>query len=165
MKPMNPFKRCMVLLAGGMRNTNIQLLKILSLHLSEYSFCLKPHPSSDADYAFYQQYALQNGFGIISKRLAINECLNNMEYDFAIAVCTTTYYEALMRGIPCLRFYDGSFDLMTGYDDVFATDSEFQNKIIEIQGKTIDRYQNEINSILKYAVGIGIDNYKDILLL
>lgn len=43
---------------------------------------------------------------IIADELTVNDCLNKEAFDFAIAVNTTAYYEAYMRGLPCLRYLD-----------------------------------------------------------
>lgn len=160
----NSFKRCLVLLA---RNTyheqNVKLLNILSLVVSEYKFCIKCHPVSDISY--YTEYAALHDMEIISKDKTVNECLNNEEFDFAIAVNTSAYYEALMRGVPCLRYCDGTFRLMYGYDDVFDCIEKFYEILHNIKtAVSEDKFQENIDEMLAYTMGIGIDNYKKILI-
>lgn len=162
MKEDNPYKKCIVLLArDSFRNTNMKLLNILLKHSSNYDFCLKLHPSCDFD--FYSSFALQHGMNIVPKDRTINDCLDKELFDFAIAVNTTAYYEALMRGLSCLRFCDGTFDLMAGYQDVFNTDEEFQMIMETLKMQPLAIYQEAINQVLNYAIGIGIDNYKKII--
>lgn len=163
LKTDNKYHKCMVLLArDSYRKTNNLLLNILASLSSEYDFCLKLHPS--CDYNFYSIFASSNNMSIISKEKTINECLNIDEYDFCIAVNTTAYYESLMRGLPCLRFFDNSFDLMAGCDyDVFTTKEELDNNLNIIKNKLLADYQNDIDTTLKYAMGVGIDNYRKIL--
>lgn len=162
MKEENPYKKCMVLLArDSFRDTNMGLLNILLKYSVDYEFCLKLHPS--CDFELYSSFASQHGMIIISKDITINDCLNNNLFDFAIAVNTTAYYEALMRGLPCLRFCDGTFDLMAGYKDVFGTDDEFREVMEILRNQSLSTYQEDINRVLKYAIGIGIDNYKKII--
>ena len=158
-KQNNSFKRCMILVArDSFRNTNMALLNILSNYSDEYEFYIKLHPS--CDYSFYSNYSDSHNMIIVPKETTVNECLINSVYDFAVAVNTTAYYEALMRGLPCLRFYDGTFDLMAGCNDLFGTDEEFVKQINLIRKLPLSDYQKEVDEILEYAMGVGIDNYK-----
>ena len=100
---------------------------------------------------------------IVDKGKTVNECLNNKDFDFAITVNTTAYYEALMRGLPCLRFSDGTFELQHGYADVFETKDEFESQIKAIKELEYVDYQVLIEKELAYSMGIGIDNYQSIL--
>lgn len=101
---------------------------------------------------------------IIPLETTISQSLKRGLYDFCIAVNTTVYYESLMRGIPCLRYYDGSFDLMFGYEkDVFETSSDYERTIKNIKGHDIIEYQQIVNSVLKHSIGVGINNYSKIL--
>lgn len=162
MKKNNSLKKCMVLVARDTyRKSNMGLLDILTYYSSDYEFCLKLHPS--CNYEFYSEYALTHSMCIISKEKTVDECLNNLEYDFAIAVNTTAYYEALMRGIPCLRYHDGSFDLSAGYSDVFTNKEEFVNCVNTIASLPDEEYQKSIDEVLKFAIGVGIDNYRKIV--
>ena len=154
-------RNCMVLLArDSYRHTNMALLDILASS-SQYRFCLKLHPS--CDYSWYSQYAEAHSMNIVAKGKTINECLNKQEYDFAIAVNTTAYYEAWMRGLPCLRFADGSFDLMSGLDDVFSSQKEFDKCMSYVMDTDIEKLQSHVDEMLRYVMGIGIDKYKEIL--
>lgn len=163
LKTDNKYQKCMILLArDSFRETNNALLKILASLSSHYQFCLKLHPS--CDYNYYSDFVSLHQMSIIAKEKTINECLNKEEYDFCIAVNTTAYYESLMRGLPCLRFWDKSFDLTAGCNfDIFSTEKEFLDCIALLKNKSLIEYQTDINATLKYAMGIGIDNYRKIL--
>lgn len=163
LKSDNLFRRCMILLARDtFRETNNKLLGILSDFSSGYEFCLKLHPS--CDYGYYEQYASSHNMSIVSKEKTINDSLDIEEYDFCIGVNTTAYYESLMRGLPCLRFWDGSFDLPAGCKyDVFTTKEDFTTCLGTLKNKSNAEYQTDINEVLRYAMGIGIDNYRKIL--
>lgn len=49
-----------------------------------------------------------------------------------------------MRGLPCLRFYDGTFDLMSGYKDVFETLEGFLECLGGIRSLAEDEYQRRL---------------------
>ena len=109
-------------------------------------------------------YVSQYKMSIIPTQMTINEALNKEQFDFAIAVNTNTYYEALMRGVPCMRFCDGSFELPAGYDDIFQTQDEYVSKLGKIKTMSLtDEYQAKINEILTYCIGVGVDNYKELI--
>lgn len=162
MKKNNQYKKCVVLLTRkSFEKSNQRLLNILSKK-EGVQFCLKLHPSLSL--SEYEKYAIQNGMKIIPKEMTINDCLDNDKFDFAIAVNTTAYYEALMRGVPCLRFSDGSYKLMKGYDDIFCNSEDYEIVLEKIKEASISQYQENVNEMLKYTVGYGINNYKKILL-
>ena len=158
-------KRCMVMLARATyHHSNVILLNELSQLTSKYTFCLKCHPDSDIEY--YRRFASDKGMELVPMDKTVNECLNKELFDFAIAVNTSAYYECLMRGVPCFRFYDGSFNLMHGYEiDVFTSKGQLNDAIVEVGLEMANgTYQDGINKILEYNVGLGINNYKDILI-
>lgn len=162
LKENNEYKKCMILLArDSMRQSNMRLLDLLSDFTSEYHFCIKLHPNSD--HSFYSQYAKEHSMDIVSKELTVNDCLDKEVFDFAIAVNTTAYYEAYMRGLPCLRYLDEFFSLPKGCNDIFQTKKEFSSLMERIRATSMQDYQSEIDSILSYVMGVGIDNYKKIL--
>lgn len=163
MKENNAFKECMVLLSREIfRDSNKRLLEILTKDSDKIHYHLKLHPGDSP--SFYEKYVNQHNMTIIPTQKTINEALNKDEFDFAIAVNTNTYYESLMRGVPCLRFCDGTFELPSGYDDIFQTAEEYDEKLSNIKDLSqTDGYQKEIDEILKYCIGIGIDNYKKII--
>lgn len=135
--PNNNFYTCMILLARvSYQESNLKLLNILKEYKNEFKFCIKLHPS--CDFVFYKKIADKYNMEIIPLETTISQSLKRGLYDFCIAVNTTVYYESLMRGIPCLRYYDGSFDLMFGYEkDVFETSSDYERTIKNIKGHDI----------------------------
>jgi hypothetical protein len=101
---------------------------------------------------------------IVDKSVTISECLNQENIEWAVSVNTTAYYEALMRGIPCLRFEDESFQLPFGWSDIFSNMDDLITKINILKEMDDVKYQKEIDAVLKYVMGIGIDNYREIIL-
>lgn len=162
LKHNNTFQKCMVLLArDAFRESNMCLLDILSDCSNEQKIFLKLHPRCDLN--FYQKYANDHNMEIIAFSKTINECLDQNAFDYAIAVNTTAYYEALMRGIPCFRLDDGRFNLMHGMKDTFGTVEEFNDVYYKYKNRNIDEHQEEIDNVLKYTLGFGIDNYCEII--
>lgn len=159
MKNNNPLKKCVVLLSYFVfERQNQDLINILYHFSDQIDFQLKLHPSLD-----YERYAIEakeKGMSIIPKNITINDCVNNEKFDFAIAINSTTYYEALMRGLPCFRYYDGSYTRLAGYDDEFSNEYTLKSLINRFKNIKIEKYQEDIDKTLKYAIGWGIDNYQ-----
>ena len=163
LKPQNQYKKCMLLLArDSFRESNMCLLEILKNYTLDQEIWLKLHPGCDKSH--YQDYADTHNMRIIPPEKTVNECLNQNDFDYAISVNTSAYYEALMRGLPCLRLYDGRFNLMCGLQDSFGNVEEYEDVYSRICNLHSEKYQKEIDDMLKYAVGIGIDNYREIIL-
>ena len=163
MKEPNIFRKCLLLLARSVfDNANQKLLEMLSTLTFDHHFCLKLHPS--CNYEKYAQLAQRYRMEIVSKDLTINDCLNQDEYDWAIAVNTTAYYEALMRGVPCLRFEDNSYQLPFGWSDTFYSREGLESVLASIRKMDSNEFQKDIDDMLRYTMGVGIDNYKEILL-
>lgn len=167
LKPMrknNSLNSCFVMLArNDYMEADMRLLQILSKHTDMYRFYLKPHPHSDIN--AIEQYALSHNMEMVPKTMTINECMTNATFDWAIAVNTTAYYEALMRGIPCLRYDDGSYVLFPGTEDDFHNANQLEQRIQEIASNLKSgKYQQEVDDMLKYVMGVGINNYSATLL-
>ena len=52
---------------------------------------------------------------------------------------------------------------MAGYKDVFGTDEEFRVIMETVKNQPLQTYQEEVNRALEYAIGVNIDNYKNLL--
>lgn len=155
-------KRCVVLLSlHYFYDLNMKLLKLLSNYSDKYEFTVKPHPAS---VEYYSDYVKANGMKIISSNETINNCISMDKYDWAIAVNTNAYYDVLMKGIICLRFSDGSFDITPGGDDLFENAQQMEMKINRISCISEEDYQNEISDVLKYTIGYGLNNYRSLIL-
>ena len=158
LKPNNPYKKCCVLLArNGYESSNLKLLDILSSFADKIEFDLKLHPKND--YSKYEILANSMHLHVLDSKISIDDCLNNDNYDFAIAVNTTSYYEAFINGLPCFRFTDGTFILMEGLNDVFSNQDELIRCINVYSNMDRQLYQQEIVSKLEYVMGFGINNY------
>lgn len=158
----NSFRKCMALLArDSFRSSNMCLLDILSHFSDEQEIWIKLHPRCDK--AYYEKYASEHNFRMIPTEKTVNECLNQDDFDYAISVNTSAYYEALMRGLPCLRLYDGKFNLMYGYEDAFGNVDEYNEVYNRINNMNTEDYQKNIDNVLEYAIGWGVDNYQDMM--
>ena len=156
----NNFRKCIVFLAReSFTSSNMRLLKLLSNYTRKYDFFLKLHPSCSLE--TYRKLAVENNMSIIPTDKLIDDCLNNVDYDFSIAVNTTVYYEALMRGLPCLRFHDEAFILMTGLDDVFTDREQFVLMVDVLQNIASSAYKEHVKELLEYVIGYGLDNYME----
>jgi hypothetical protein len=163
LKVNKPLRRCLVLLArDSYLTTNLNLIELLSAFTNNYDFYLKLHPA--ADYDFYLGLAAEKGMFVIERGKTINECLNNVDFDISIAVNTTAYYESLLRGLPSLRFFDGSYDLMKGLEDMFATSDEFLVHLKRLSEIDINLYRKDSIEMLKYVIGYTIDKYREVVL-
>lgn len=164
-KRTNELKKCLVLLSNNdYDESNRKLLALLSQYKDSHDFCLKLHPANDFD--SYKALADKEHMTIIGKDVLLTECFDKEKYDFAIAVNTSSYYEIMVAGIPCLRFRDGDAYQMTfGEDnDTFSTDNEFCLAMGWLKEKIeAHTYDETIHSILHYVMGIGENNYKKLL--
>ncbi len=162
MKDNNPYKKGVVLLSQYfLERQNLSLIDILANYTDKIEFSLKLHPS--LDFNFYSSLANEKGMSILPKDMTLKQCVDNTNFDFAIAINSTAYYEALMRGLPCMRFYDGSYTPLAGCDDEFADFDTFIHQLNRIKSLPTNEYQKEVDNALMYAVGWGIDEYKNIL--
>ena len=157
----NPFKRCVVLLARrDFSQSNFALLDILANYSGRYEFHLKLHPNCER--RPIQDFANEHNMSLVPPEKTVGQCVNGTSFDWAIAVNTSAYYEALMRGVPCLRFFDGSFEMMPGFNDSFSDKKGFVKIVHAIQsGLKNGEYQRSINDTLRYVVGLGIDRYRE----
>ncbi len=161
-KKKTELKRCIVLLAlHYFYDLNMKLLCLLSKYTDKYEITIKPHPAA---VEYYSSFAETHRMKMIPSNETIESCLCQEKYDWAIAVNTNAYYEALMRGVVCLRYSDGSFDLMPGCDDVFENAQQLESKLNRISSISEEDYQHEINDVLKYTIGYGINNYSSLIL-
>ena len=162
MKPLKSIKRGIVLLSQHyFYSLNMKTLEILSNYTTTYEIIIKPHPSA---VEYYKGFVEEHGMKMSDSNDTIEKCLDQERFDWCVAVNTAAYYDALMRGVRCLRFSDGSFDLQPGCDDIFGDSVQFESKMAEIINMSVNEYQIKVNSILKYAFGLGINNYRKIIL-
>lgn len=162
LKADNSFRKAVVLLSQYiMEPQNRALIGILSKFSDSIEFSIKLHPS--LNYEVYSRLATEHRMKIIPKNVTLNDCVDNSSFDFAIAINSTAYYEALMRGLPCLRYFDGSYTPLAGYDDEFSSPEMFRSQYSRIKSLPLSLYQSGVDEALRYAVGWGIDRYHQLL--
>ena len=164
-KNANELKSCLVLLSNPDYDaTNRKLLTMLSVLANLFTYSLKLHPS--CNYEYYSHWAARVGMYIIGKDVQLTECFDKEKYDFAIAVNTTSYYEIMAAGIPCLRYRDDEAYQMTygAEEDMFATAEEFARALEWLRGGIEGgTYDDVARHTLHYAMGIGENKYREIL--
>lgn len=159
LKNPNTYSKCCVLLArDSYKESNIKLLRILNSLTGQYEMSLKFHPLCVMDN--YKDFIKNSGMKILDKSISLDECLGQEQFDFTIVVNSNSYYESLANGLPSLRFFDGSFELMNGLDDVFTCEKELQLKLSSIKNMSVNAYQFQIDEMLQYTIGYGINNYR-----
>ena len=159
LKAGNEFKNLLVILAGPIfGDVNLRLLKMFNKLKNEFDVILKSHPSNFSE---VELYAHKHGLTIVPKTQTIGDCIESGLYDFTIAVNTTAYYESWIAGVPSIRYYDERFDVFYGFDDTFSNEDEFFSLITKYK-KALPS-QEEVNQMLEYAIGVGIDNYDEII--
>ena len=164
-KRTNELKSCLVLLSNAdYDESNRKLLELLSQYRGMYAFYLKLHPSND--FESYKALAETEQMFIIDKNIQLTECFDKEKYDFAIAVNTTSYYEIMAAGIPCLRYKDGDAFQMTygNENDEFNTAEEYVNTMIWLKEQIENQSYDEVrDNILHYVLGLGENNYRRVL--
>jgi hypothetical protein len=164
-KETNKLKRCLVLLSNpDYEESNRKLLALMSGHADTFVIYLKLHPSDDPKK--YKSQAENRNMKLIDRDIQLTECFDREKYDFAIAVNTTSYYEIMAAGIPCLRYRDGDAYQMTYGDerDEFGTDQEFCRAIGWLKEQVRNQaYDEVVQNILRYVMGLGENNYRKYL--
>lgn len=164
-KRKNELKSCLVLLSNiDYDESDRKLLALLSRYTDTYTFFLKLHPTNDYD--SYKALAAKGHMTVIDKEVQLTDCFDKEKYDFSIAVNTTSYYEIMAAGIPCLRYKDGdAFEMTYGEDnDMFNTAEEFCRAMAWLKEQTENRsYDGIIRDTLHYVMGLGENNYRKLL--
>lgn len=164
-KRTNELKRCLVLLSNiDYDDSNKNLLALLSQYTKTHTFYLKLHPSNN--FECYKAIAEKDKMFIIDKKVLLTECFDKDKYDFAIAVNTTSYYEIMAAGIPCLRYKDDNAFQMTygNENDEFSTAKEYVDTMNWLKEQIRNQVYDEIrHHVLHYAIGLGENNYKKLL--
>jgi hypothetical protein len=156
----NTFKKCIVLNGFGFYDDDfIKLIFILNNVNSKtgISFHIKPHPNSKITER--QEITNCKNIEILPKEKLISNILKNSDYDFAISYNTVTYYEVMYYDLICLRFgLNENLDFY-GLDDKFYDETSLIKLINEYKTKSLDDINKSIENLLRYAIGMGINNY------
>ena len=157
--------RCVLLMSRSQfEATDTKLMNMLA-NQKQINFSVKLHPSCNEPK--FSVLCAEYGMDLIPKTTLLSDCLNNTNYDFAVAVNTTSYYEALVAGLPCMRYKDGDkYDMMQGDShDEFEDESGFVKSLCWMeQCIQSGQYDAVRKSILTYCIGYDIDKYREILI-
>ncbi|MDH4460937.1 MAG: hypothetical protein QE277_05905 [Flectobacillus sp.] len=158
------FKVCIVLLGRIFyHESNIKIIKELSKISKKENilFCLKLHPSLDV--SLYRQLCDDTTLKIIETKESLTELLESDNYDFAIVNNSTAYYEAMYYNLICLRYEPSENESFIGLDDYFHDAESLQAKIVFFKTTNITVLNTEIEYLLQNTIGMGINQYKELL--
>ncbi|HMM01550.1 MULTISPECIES: hypothetical protein [unclassified Dysgonomonas] len=163
LKVNNAYRKCLVLCSRHIYdNANLELLNICG-EIREIEFFLKLHPSLDIE-RYKKRVSNASNLTIIENGQTLMSLADNELFDFSIAVNTSAYYEVLAKGIPCLRYDNGVFDKMYGLNDIFTSKNQMLEILDRLKAQPLSEFQQEVNLLLNYVLGIGEDKYREILL-
>lgn len=161
----NIFKKCIVLNGFGFYDDDfIKLIHILNNVNARtgITFHIKPHPNSKI--AEHEEIKSYKNIEILPKEKLLSDILKNSDYDFAISYNTVTYYEVMYYNLICFRFGLNENIDFYGLDDKFYDEVSLIKLINEYKGKNLTDINNSIENLLKYAIGMGINNYSKCLI-
>ena len=130
-------------------------LSLLNLLMeNNLDMIIKLHPSNNiSDFSHYSLFIDSNN---------IQEILNKNKISYSITFNSSVYFELWSLGIPCFRYSKFENDYYKGLNDKFESSSEL-NLLIESLNNFFVFDNDEIKSMLKKNLGLGINNYKNIL--
>lgn len=144
--------------------SNLEIVNIIKEFIKEEPniiFNLKLHPSLNNE--FYIDLCRGTNVNVIEGNKSLVETFKEQDYDFSIVNNSTAYYEAMYYDMICLRYLPSENEKFKGLKDKFS-DSVSLKECIEIF-KKIDnvKLNNEVEALLVSTLGMGINNYKEIL--
>ena len=131
-------------------------LSLLNLLMeNNIDMIIKLHPISNiSDFSKYSSFIITNN--------NIKEIIHKNEISYSITFNSSIYFELWSLGIPCFRYSKFENDTYPGLNDKFESSSEL-NLLIESLEDSFIFNNDEIISMLKKNLGVGINNYKNIL--
>lgn len=133
----------------------LDILKIYQKNNPHVQFDFKLHPSLNC----LKYRSMLDAFkgSVYGSEITITDLFTKDEYTMAIANNTSSYYEAYMYGIPCLRFQHSSFANGIGVlEDEFANLEEFKTRYSLLSGY---KDESKISNRLRYVCGYRVNNY------
>jgi hypothetical protein len=88
---------------------------------------------------------------------------NEIKYDFSIVNNSTTYYEAMYAGMICFRYEKSENEEFKGLNDKFIDSETLQSRIQYFTFTDNQKLNDEVENLLINTLGMGINNYKQIL--
>jgi hypothetical protein len=158
------FKKCIVFLSRSLYDKgNLELLKIIGQAsvLMRFEVSVKAHPTSSTE--LFKDIIEQYHIKLLPASYTISSILSDNEYDFSVCYNTNAYYESMYNDLICFRYGVDENEGYPGLDDKFYDLESFQQQVSIY--RSID--QNKINLMLSdlliRTIGMGINNYKEIL--
>lgn len=158
------FSKCIVFLGRRIYNvSNFELIKVLS-EVSQnlkIDFTLKLHPSLDLD--MYKKLTSNLNIKLSLENQSLTEVLTSGNFNFAIAHNTTAYYEAMYFNLPCFRYGYKENEDYFGLNDKFESPEELKNLILRYKSLDKSIINRNVELLLSQTLGMGINNYAEIL--
>jgi len=131
-------------------------LSLLNLLMeNNLDIIIKLHPSTNiSDFSKYSSFIITNN--------NIKEIICKNEISYSITFNSSVYYELWSLGIPCFRYSKYENDTYSGLIDKFESSSELNFLIKSLEDSSVFN-NDEILSMLQKNLGLGINNYKNIL--
>ncbi len=159
------FKKGVVLLGRKIYEESnfdiVNILKELSNTLPNICFELKLHLSLDS--TIYKRLCDGTNISVIEGKESLNELFEQKDYDFAIVNNSTAYYEAMYYDMVCFRYEPSENEKFEGLDDYFHNASSLLDKISNFQSTNSEDLNFRVERLLAEAIGMGINQYKELL--
>ena len=158
------FHSCLILGGIGLYDNELRLLLQVVEQVAQQTditFTLKPHPLS----AIHNDpiWASLKHIRLLGQEHTIKELFLSGNYDFAITHNTFSYYESMLFGLKPFRWALNENLDFEGLNDRFSTAQELSQLIKDAKGSTSEMLTDEIRQILHDVLGMGINNYNQII--
>ena len=159
------FKNCIVLLGRIIyHESNLEIVEIIKetiINNPTIKFDVKLHPTLNIE--LYKEICNGTGIHVLEENKTLFTIFKENEYDFAIVNNSTAYYEAMYAGMICFRYKKSENEDFKGLNDKFTDAASLHNSIHYFMDIDNQKLNNEVESLLSATLGMGINNYKQIL--
>jgi hypothetical protein len=159
------FSKCLVLLGRMIyHESNLQIIEIIKQIIDEdpnIRFDLKLHLSLDTE--FYKEICHGTNITILEGTKSLIESFKDGYYDFSLVNNSTAYYEAMYYDMICFRYQVSENEFFNGLEDKFIDAYTLKQKILYFKTYNTNKLNAEVTALLRSTLGMGINNYKEIL--
>jgi len=159
------FKKCIVLLGRVIyHDSNLEIIGIIKDTIKNtptIKFYLKLHPTLNIE--LYKEICSCTAIEVLEEDKTLFTIFNENKYDFAIVNNSTSYYEAMYAGMICFRYEKSENEDFEGLNDKFIDAATLHSNIHYFMDIDNQKLNNEVESLLSATLGMGINNYKQIL--
>ncbi|MBN3050473.1 hypothetical protein H4F45_03015 [Pectobacterium brasiliense] len=145
-------------------NENIKIMNILAEVKNEINIevSVKTHPSLNSKKYKFLCEELELSFYDMD---TVSKALASGDYDVIVTYNSSAYYDAYIGNRVVLKFVDDMNEILVDIsNDTFSSSTEFINKLQLLTKLSASQifWDNNADK-LSHTVGVGINNYKDIL--